>query len=258
MYLFINLFIYYNKGLSEFRVQTADDVLRIIATGTANRTTRSTDFNLTSSRSHAILQLTFEIESFEKPGQTVIYKSKLSLVDLAGSEKMTSLSASESKIKQINIPRHIKELTSINKSLSSLGNVISALSSSSRSHIPYRDSKLTRLLQDSLGGNTRTILVACVAPTIGHAPETISTLQFADRAKSVMLKVKANTVVDDKEVLARAYAEIDRLKMLLKHSLKSNENGGTGQVNSDGKLFKNIYNFYYFLLFFYLFIYCIY
>ena len=81
--------------------------------------------------------------------------------------------------------RHVKELTSINKSLSSLGNVISALSSASRTHVPYRDSKLTRLLQDSLGGNTRTVLVACVAPTELHSAETISTLQFADRAKQV-------------------------------------------------------------------------
>jgi hypothetical protein len=100
--------------------------------------------------------------------------SKLSLVDLAGSEKMlaideTSLRAAE----------HLKELTSINQSLSSLGNVIAALASKHRPHIPYRDSKLTRILQDSLGGNTRTILISCVAPTVIHAAESVSTLQFA-------------------------------------------------------------------------------
>jgi kinesin family protein 3/17 len=121
--------------------------------------------------------------------------------------------------------RHIKELTSINKSLSSLGNVISALSSSNRTHIPYRDSKLTRLLQDSLGGNTRTVLIACVAPTELHHIETISTLQFADRAKQVMLKVRANTVLDDKALLSNAQAEIARLKLLLKHTLQKAENG---------------------------------
>jgi hypothetical protein len=115
-------------------------------------------------------------------------------------------------------------LTSINKSLHALGNVISALSSTNRSHVPYRDSKLTRLLQDSLGGNTRTILIACVAPTTLHTVETLSTLSFADRAKNVKLQlVKANTVIDDKLTLAKAQAEISRLKALLSHALKQLE-----------------------------------
>ena len=126
---------------------------------TNNRVTKATDFNFTSSRSHAILQLTFDIESRDDSGQTTIIRSKLNLVDLAGSEKIPF-------VMEANNAKHMKELTSINKSLSSLGNVIAALSAkSSRSHIPYRDSKLTRLLQDCLSGNTRTILIACVAPT---------------------------------------------------------------------------------------------
>jgi hypothetical protein len=206
----------YISGLSEFRVQTEEDVMQLVEVGTKNRTTRSTDYNETSSRSHAILQLTFEIEKFSPSGQRILIRSKLSLVDLAGSEKMqlsTDVS-SESK--------HLRELTSINQSLSSLGNVIAALSTN-KGHIPYRDSKLTRLLQDSLGGNTRTIILACIAPTIQHAHETVNTLQFADRAKSVMLKVRANTVVDDKDLLAKANAEIHRLKILLHHALKDNE-----------------------------------
>lgn len=147
------------SGLSEYRVLTSDDILRIVAVATKNRITKSTDFNFTSSRSHAILQLTFEIESQQESGQTTIIRSKLNLVDLAGSEKIPFLTES-------NNAKHMKELTSINKSLSSLGNVIAALSSkSNRSHIPYRDSKLTRILQDCLSGNTRTVLIACVAPT---------------------------------------------------------------------------------------------
>eukprot|EP01038_Epipyxis_sp_PR26KG_P009086 gene9086-12254_t len=207
----------YVAGLSEFRVQTSSDIMRILAVGTNNRMTRSTDYNATSSRSHAILQLTFDIQQQEE-GQTIIYRSKLNLVDLAGSEKnSTSTQVLE------NNPKHMKELTSINKSLSSLGNVIAALSSGNRSHIPYRDSKLTRILQDSLSGNTRTILIACIAPTILHAAETLSTLQFADRAKSVMLTVKANSIVDDKQVLIRAENEISRLKSLLTHALKQKE-----------------------------------
>lgn len=203
----------YVSGLSEYRVQTCEDVLRIVAAGTSNRTTRSTNYNLTSSRSHAILQLTFDVERFEESGETIIYRSKLSLVDLAGSEKMQTMNVDPTK-------QHVKELTSINKSLSSLGNVISALSSSNRTHVPYRDSKLTRLLQDSLGGNTRTILIACVAPTVLHASESTSTLQFADRAKNVMSKVRANAIVDGKELLSRAEQEIVRLKSLLQQYMK--------------------------------------
>ncbi|KAJ1428995.1 P-loop containing nucleoside triphosphate hydrolase protein, partial [Ochromonadaceae sp. CCMP2298] len=125
------------SGLSEYRVQTSEDILRILAVGTNNRMTRSTDFNATSSRSHALLQ----IETHSDSGQTVINRSKLNLVDLAGSEKIPYVKS------QFNTSKHMKELTSINKSLSSLGNVIAALSSNNRSHIPYRDSKLTRILQ---------------------------------------------------------------------------------------------------------------
>ena len=132
-------------------------------------------------------------------------------------------------------------MTSINSSLHCLGNVIAALSSTTRTHVPYRDSKLTRLLQDSLGGNTRTIVMACIAPTALHAAETVSTLQFADRAKSVMLRVKANTIVDDKELLSRAHAEIARLKTLLAHALKRAEGHGgeSGQEDLERLLEEN-------------------
>lgn len=216
----------YVSGLSEFRVETSDDILKILAFGTSNRMTRSTDFNLTSSRSHALLQLTFEIESQVDSGQTVISRSKLNLIDLAGSEKIPYTSA------DANNPKHMKELTSINKSLSSLGNVISALTSKTRNHIPYRDSKLTRILQDSLGGNTRTILIACVAPTVLHTSESMSTLQFAERVKNVRITVKANTIVDDKYTLAKAQAEITRLKSLLGHALRQLEEKSGGLTPS--------------------------
>jgi hypothetical protein len=132
---------------------------------------------------------------------------------------------------------HLKELTAINQSLSSLGNVISALASKHRPHIPYRDSKLTRILQDSLGGNTRTILLSCVTPSMVHASETISTLQFTDRAKNVMVKSKPNLVIDDKALLSNAQAEISRLKLLLKQALmkiESMNRGGGGESNSRG------------------------
>jgi hypothetical protein len=223
----------YVAGLSEFRVHTAADVMKLVAIGTNNRKISSTDYNDSSSRSHAVLQLSFEIEKRGDTGEAVIHTSKLSLADLAGSEKidtssgmgMVGLEATGEQLQDNK--RHIRELTSINKSLSCLGNVISALSSTTRTHIPYRESKLTRLLQDSLGGNTRTVLIACCAPTNMHVNETISTLQFADRAKSVMLKVKANTVVDDKAALARAREEIRRLQGLLAKALTKLEGGGS-------------------------------
>lgn len=215
----------YVSGLSEFRVETSEDILNILALGTNNRMTRSTDYNVTSSRSHAILQLTFEIETQVDSGQTLISRSKLNLIDLAGSEKMSTSEDSMMMLaNSVTSNKHVKELTSINKSLHALGNVIAALSSTSRSHVPYRDSKLTRLLQDSLGGNTKTILIACVAPTVLHTVETLSTLSFADRAKHVKLQaVRANTVIDDKLTLAKAQAEIARLKALLSHALKQLE-----------------------------------
>lgn len=100
------------------------------------------------------------------------------------------------------------EHSAINKSLSALGNCISALTESSRSHIPYRDSPLTRLLQDSLGGNTRTVVLATVSPSVHSADETASTLKFADRARRVMVRVTPNEVVDDAVLLARARREI--------------------------------------------------
>lgn len=177
------------NGLSSFRVGGALDVLRYINIGAVNRRVRATQHNEASSRSHAVMQLMVEMECGGGGGggevvggvvgsDHVTYRqAKLSLVDLAGSEKMDS---------SLNITRgHFNELRSINQSLSALGNVVSALTETGRTHVPYRDSKLTRLLQDSLGGNTRTTIVACVSPLAQQTNETVSTLQFADRAKKV-------------------------------------------------------------------------
>lgn len=151
--------------------------------GAANRRVRATQHNEASSRSHAVMQLMVEAESSGgvrggvDDGHVTYRQAKLSLVDLAGSEKMDSaLTISKG---------HFNELRNINQSLSALGNVVSALSDKDRKHIPYRDSKLTRLLQDSLGGNTRTTIIACVNPHAGQTNETVNTLTFADRAKKV-------------------------------------------------------------------------
>ena len=130
--------------------------------GTKNRCTKSTDYNDTSSRSHAILQLSFELEKQIESGQTMLIRSKLSFADLAGNEKMsTSESLSDS--------RHLKEMTSINQSLSTLGNVISALSSK-KPHVPYRESKLTRILQ----------VCACRRSTSRHSSVIFHSLRLSN------------------------------------------------------------------------------
>ncbi len=127
---------------------------------------------------------------------TVTRYSKLCLVDLAGSEKYTTskaglVDANGPLISTTNmVEGQLKEMTHINGSLTTLGIVIAALTEKNRKHIPYRSSTLTRILQDSLGGHTRTTLIATVAPEADSLEETISTLKFADRAKSVMVQVK--------------------------------------------------------------------
>ncbi|KAL4093590.1 hypothetical protein PRIC1_011022 [Phytophthora ramorum] len=201
----------YVSGLSEFRVTSLQETLQLLKTGNRNRTIRATAYNEKSSRSHALLQFSIEVESRGlESATTIIRRAKLNLVDLAGSEKWDTDVAMGSD--------RSKELTSINQSLSALGNVISALVNPRRTHVPYRDSKLTRLLQDSLGGNTRTVVIATISPSESAVDETISTLQFADRAKCVTVRVKVNELVDDAILLAQAQREISRLKLLLKQS----------------------------------------
>merc|ERR1712125_48886 len=136
---------------------------------------------------------------------------KLNLVDLAGSERQSKTGATGDRL---------KEATKINLSLSALGNVISALVDGKSSHIPYRDSKLTRLLQDSLGGNTKTVMVANCGPADYNYDETLSTLRYAYRAKSIKNKPKINE--DPKDAMLRQFQEeIMRLKEQLKNQAKA-------------------------------------
>lgn len=138
---------------------------------------------------------------------------KLNLVDLAGSERQSKTQATGIRL---------KEATKINLSLSALGNVISALVDGRQSHIPYRDSKLTRLLQDSLGGNTKTVMIAAISPADYNLDETLSTLRYASRAKSIKNKPRVNE--DPKDALLKQYEdEIKRLKEMLE------KGGGTAQ-----------------------------
>lgn len=155
--------------------------------------------------------------SADERGKDHLRAGKLNLVDLAGSERQSKTGATGERL---------KEATKINLSLSALGNVISALVDGRCKHIPYRDSKLTRLLQDSLGGNTKTLMVACLSPADNNYDETLSTLRYANRAKNIKNKPHINE--DPKDALLREYQEeIKKLKAILAQQMSlSNLSGG--------------------------------
>ncbi|CAJ0918210.1 unnamed protein product, partial [Mesorhabditis belari] len=191
----------YVAGLSMHVCHNVNDCQDLMNKGFANRHVGSTNMNAVSSRSHSIF--TVYVEALNEQG--TIRMGKLHLVDLAGSERQSKTGA---------VGDRFKEATKINLSLSALGNVISALVDGKSKHIPYRDSKLTRLLQDSLGGNTKTIMIACISPSDDNYDETLSTLRYANRAKNIKNKPKINE--DPKDALLREYQEeIERLKGML-------------------------------------------
>jgi len=195
----------YVKDLSAFVVNNADDMDKIMTMGNKNRSVGSTNMNAHSSRSHAIFTTTIECAEKGADKQTMFRVGKLHLVDLAGSERQSKTGASGQRL---------KEATKINLSLSTLGNVISALVDGKSTHVPYRNSKLTRLLQDSLGGNSKTLMFANVGPADFNYDETISTLRYANRAKSIKNKARINE--DPKDALMKQYQkEIEELKRLL-------------------------------------------
>ena len=191
------------KNLSLHNVTSIGDIGSVMEKGNDHRVVKQTNMNETSSRSHAIF--TIYIETSEQQGnKTMIRAGKLNLVDLAGSERQKKTGAEGDRL---------KEAIKINMSLSALGNVINALVEGSQ-HVPYRDSKLTLLLQDSLGGNTKTLMIAVVSPADYNYDETLSTLRYASRAKFIKNKPKINE--DPKDAQLREYAsEIERLKKLL-------------------------------------------
>jgi len=191
----------YVKDLSKFVVKSVGEMQQVMEAGQRNRSVASTLMNNESSRSHSIFTIT--IESCDAEGR--IRAGKLNLVDLAGSERQSKTGATGETL---------KEATKINLSLSALGNVISALVDGKTSFIPYRDSKLTRLLQDSLGGNTRTVMVANCGPADYNYDETCSTLRYANRAKSIKNKPRINE--DPKDAMIREFEEeIARLRAML-------------------------------------------
>eukprot|EP00939_MAST-03C_sp_MAST-3C-sp1_P002364 g2364.t1 len=203
------------EGISMYTVSNARGCLGLLQVGNEHRATRETRMNQYSSRSHSVFQLTLERKEEGRRGDNVdvhTIRSKLNLVDLAGSEKFDS--------KNRMADGHIAELTNINLSLHTLGRCIEALTSRTKRspgrkpYVPYRDSVLTRLLRDSLGGNTKTCLIATVSPSDMNAFETISTLKFAERAKNVSMSVTLNKVRKIDKVL------VDRLEREIVHLRK--------------------------------------
>ena len=241
----------YVDGLSEWVVRSPAEIYNLMERGANIRTTGETKMNEMSSRSHAVFIIIVEqsetvyvddygqemspdkfqsfiqakggLKQFQQQNQIHMklenhvkqsFKiGKLNLVDLAGSERVRLSGATGIRL---------EESKQINKSLASLGNVIAALTDTKpRSHIPYRDSKLTRLLEDSLGGNCKTTMMAMISPAFESIGETISTLKFANRAKNIKNEAKVNEDLDQKSLLRKYERELKQLRAELEEKNKN-------------------------------------
>ncbi len=220
----------YVQGLSEYNVKNMTDTLQLLKLAEDNRAIRETHMNLFSSRSHSIFQIYVEQKRFAADGGEISLKSKFNLVDLAGSEKWNT--------KTFLKDEHITEMNNINLSLHTLGRCISSLAQKSKgvagaTHIPYRESKLTRLLQDSLGGNAKTYLIATISPAKSNVEETISTLKFADRAKQVMVQATINeTRPIDHEMVQKLQKENEYLRNLLQKYSNGNSTSASIELSA--------------------------
>ncbi|KAL9613690.1 MAG: hypothetical protein Q9167_001767 [Letrouitia subvulpina] len=231
-------------GLNQVSINTVDDLLNALNFGSSIRQTDATAINAKSSRSHAVFslnlvqrqnkaksmqekRLSMPIESMGTENW-VTTDSKLHFVDLAGSEKLKHTQASGDRV---------KEGISINAGLTSLGKVISQLSSrQAGSHVSYRDSKLTRLLQDSLGGNAITYLIACITPAEFHLSETINTVQYAQRARNIQSKPQIQQVSDDNDkeaTIERLRAEITFLRGQIQNAGRNDRRNNVSQEKSE-------------------------
>ncbi|XP_073176442.1 kinesin-like protein KIF21B isoform X4 [Lepidochelys kempii] len=211
----------YTTGVTSRLISSQDELIQCLKQGALSRTTASTQMNVQSSRSHAIFTIhlcqmrvcarpdlvTGLPEGSQATGEYETLTAKFHFVDLAGSERLKRTGATGERA---------KEGISINCGLLALGNVISALGDQSKKavHVPYRDSKLTRLLQDSLGGNSQTIMIACISPSDRDFMETLNTLKYANRARNIKNKVVVNQDKTSQQISALR-AEIARLQMEL-------------------------------------------
>uniref|UniRef100_A0A8C5MP65 Kinesin family member 11 n=1 Tax=Leptobrachium leishanense TaxID=445787 RepID=A0A8C5MP65_9ANUR len=200
------------KGLEEVTVHNKDEVYHILERGAAKRTTASTLMNAYSSRSHSVFSVTIHMKETTVDGEELVKIGKLNLVDLAGSENIGRSGA---------VDKRAREAGNINQSLLTLGRVITALVERAP-HIPYRESKLTRILQDSLGGRTKTSIIATVSPASINLEETLSTLEYANRAKNIMNKPEVNQKLTKRALIKEYTEEIERLKRDLASAREKN------------------------------------
>ena len=219
-------------GVKEIIVATVEEMAAALASGSQARATAATGMNHRSSRSHAIFTIHVERRGADPADVT---RAKMHLVDLAGSERAKRTKAEGQRL---------KEGIQINKGLLALGNVISALGDDKRrnagGHVPYRDSKLTRLLQDSLGGNSRTVMVACISPADANLDETLNTLKYANRARNITNKPILNMTENASEEVAKlrrmlssARAELQQLR-LTGGGASSTGTGGASASSASG------------------------
>ena len=190
------------QGMEESHIKSASKGIRLLHEGSHKRQVAATKCNDLSSRSHTVFTVTVYMKRTTETGEDIVSAGKLNLVDLAGSENIQRSGAENKRAAEAGL---------INKSLLTLGRVINALVERG-SHIPYRESKLTRLLQDSLGGRTKTCIIATLSPAKSNLEETISTLDYAFRAKNIRNKPQINQMVSKKTLLREFTAEIEKLK----------------------------------------------
>lgn len=200
-------------GVTEIMTTNTDEIMGLLREGNILRTKEATNANEASSRSHAVLQVTVENKDKSHGTDSDINIGKLSLIDLAGSERASAT---------LNTGKRLIEGANINRSLLALANCINALCTNSEkggnNHIPYRDSKLTRLLKDSLGGNCRTVMIANISPSFMCYEDTLNTLKYADRAKQIKTVVKRNVlnveyhISNYKNIIDSLRSEITNLK----------------------------------------------
>ena len=217
--------VFYVENVTIIQSENSKMTLDIMKAGRVNRATGATKMNPGSSRSHSIFSITVESSTTDEAGEAHYKVGKLNLVDLAGSERQSKTESTGERF---------VEATKINLSLTCLGSVINKLVSGKQQYIPYRDSKLTMLLQDSLGGNTKTVMIANVGPADYNYDETLNTLWYASRAKKIKNKPRINE--DPKDALLRQYQEeIELMKKKLlamgKGDLVMKISGSTGGKN---------------------------
>ncbi|CAD8195951.1 unnamed protein product [Paramecium octaurelia] len=225
-------------GVTEYKAISVQQVMNLLLQGNRRRTTEATNANLTSSRSHAVFQINVTQRSKVKNTEMESMNGKLSLIDLAGSERGTVTE---------NRGLRLREGAKINRSLLALANCINALGDKSKKgfFVPYRDSKLTRLLKDSLGGNCRTVMIANISPASSQFEETINTLKYANRAKNIKTKQLPNKklvamhIAEYKNIISDLRSEIESLKLRLNEKqFDDNEDESitiNNYINKNGK-----------------------